>query len=260
MLPWCLHDTPQPWKHGRPPPWCLWIQERSTAGCGIMDAGYLFWRKYGGHGSEARRCEISLFCYFMTAMGCWQWREGTARNMESLFYDYFILSTQSIMECWFQSKAVSYFGWWIAYLGMDLWWLEDAKTLTAYFNLTLGVLVGEGLFLRGWADWCWVECLTGHTLESLDRSQLSQPGFGPLAAPEMVDNRTGPVRNHKIWAGFRMLKFCKMEILHHLNKQKIGITRLILKIQDSNFTCKPNFQSRTNHILTSMSKDHFFID
>ena len=23
MLPWCLHDTPRPWKCGRPPPWCF---------------------------------------------------------------------------------------------------------------------------------------------------------------------------------------------------------------------------------------------
>ena len=56
-------------------------------------------------------------------------------------------------------------------------------------------------------------------------------------------------------SGFQ--KFCKMEISHHLDKQKIDITRLILKIQDSNFTCKPNFYSRKNHILASRSKDHF---
>ena len=48
-----------------------------------------------------------------------------------------------------------------------------------------------------------------------------------------------------------------MEISHHLDIQKIDITRLILKIQDSNFTCKPNFYSRKYHILASRSKDHF---
>ena len=48
-----------------------------------------------------------------------------------------------------------------------------------------------------------------------------------------------------------------MEILHHLDKRKIDITRLILKIEDSNFTCKPNFNSRKNHILATRSKDHF---
>ena len=48
-----------------------------------------------------------------------------------------------------------------------------------------------------------------------------------------------------------------MDILHHLDKRKIDITRLILKIQVSNFTCKPNSYSRKNHILASRSKDHF---
>ena len=52
---------------------------------------------------------------------------------------------------------------------------------------------------------------------------------------------------------FTISKFCKIEI-----KRKIYITRLILKIQDSNFTCKPNFYSRKNHILALRSKDHFF--
>ena len=56
-------------------------------------------------------------------------------------------------------------------------------------------------------------------------------------------------------SGFQ--KNFKIEILHHLDKQKIDITRLILKIEDSNFTCKPNFYSRKNHILASRSKDHF---
>ena len=56
---------------------------------------------------------------------------------------------------------------------------------------------------------------------------------------------------------FRISKFCKIDISHHLDKRKIDITRLILKIQDSNFTCKPNFYSRKNHILASRSKDHF---
>ena len=43
-------------------------------------------------------------------------------------------------------------------------------------------------------------------------------------------------------SGFQ--KNFKIEISHHLDKQKIDITRLILKIEDSNFTCKPNFNSR----------------
>ena len=43
---------------------------------------------------------------------------------------------------------------------------------------------------------------------------------------------------------FSISKFCEIEILHRLDKQKINITRLILKIQDSNFTYKPNFHSR----------------
>ena len=59
---------------------------------------------------------------------------------------------------------------------------------------------------------------------------------------------------------FRNSKFYEMEISHHLDKRKIYVTCLILKIQDSNFTCKANFHSRTNYILTLMSKDHFFIE
>ena len=52
----------------------------------------------------------------------------------------------------------------------------------------------------------------------------------------------------------------KIEISHHLDKRKIDITRLILKIQDLNFTCKPNSYNRKIHILASRSKDHFLID
>ena len=40
---------------------------------------------------------------------------------------------------------------------------------------------------------------------------------------------------------FRISKNFKIEISHHLDKRKIDITRLILKIEDSNFTCKPIF-------------------
>ena len=42
-------------------------------------------------------------------------------------------------------------------------------------------------------------------------------------------------------SGFQ--NFFKYEISQHLGKQKIDITRLIFKIQDSNFTCKRNFYS-----------------
>ena len=56
-------------------------------------------------------------------------------------------------------------------------------------------------------------------------------------------------------SGFQ--KNFKIEISHHLDKRKIDITRLILKIEDSNFTCKPNFNSRKNHILATRSKDPF---
>ena len=56
-------------------------------------------------------------------------------------------------------------------------------------------------------------------------------------------------------SGFQ--KFFKIEILHHLDKREMDITRLILKIHDSNFTCKPNSYSRKNPILASRSKDHF---
>ena len=56
-------------------------------------------------------------------------------------------------------------------------------------------------------------------------------------------------------SGFQ--KNFRIEISHHLDKRKMDITRLILKIQYSNFTCKPNFYSRKYHILASRSKDHF---
>ena len=36
----------------------------------------------------------------------------------------------------------------------------------------------------------------------------------------------------------------KIEITHHIDKRKIDISRLILKIEDSNFTCMPNLNSR----------------
>ena len=40
-------------------------------------------------------------------------------------------------------------------------------------------------------------------------------------------------------------KFGKIEILHHLDEWKIAITSFILKIQDSNITCNPNFWRRS---------------
>ena len=49
-------------------------------------------------------------------------------------------------------------------------------------------------------------------------------------------------------SGFQ--KNFKIEISHHLEKRKMDITRLILKIQDSNFICKPI------STMTSKSKDH----
>ena len=55
----------------------------------------------------------------------------------------------------------------------------------------------------------------------------------------------------KIQRDFRISKFFKIEISHHLDKWKMDITRLILKIQDSNFTSKPNFYSRKYIILAS---------
>ena len=49
-----------------------------------------------------------------------------------------------------------------------------------------------------------------------------------------------------------------MGIPHHLDKRKIAITRLILKIQDTNLTCKSNFYSRKkNPIFGSRWKDSF---
>ena len=56
-------------------------------------------------------------------------------------------------------------------------------------------------------------------------------------------------------SGFQ--KNFRIEISHHLDKQKIYITQLIMKIEDSNFICKPNFKSRKNHILVTRLKDHF---
>ena len=57
-------------------------------------------------------------------------------------------------------------------------------------------------------------------------------------------------------SGFQ--KNLKIKISHHLDKQKMDKTRLILKIQDSKFTSKPNFYSRKNYFLASRSRDHFF--
>ena len=56
---------------------------------------------------------------------------------------------------------------------------------------------------------------------------------------------------------FRISKFCKIELSHHIDKQKLPITRLILKIQDSNVPGKANLHSRKNPILASKLKDHF---
>ena len=50
-------------------------------------------------------------------------------------------------------------------------------------------------------------------------------------------------RNLKFEKDFRISKKIEIEISHHLDKQS-RITRLILKKQDSNFTCKPNSYSR----------------
>ena len=65
------------------------------------------------------------------------------------------------------------------------------------------------------------------------------------------------LKSQNLRKNFKISKFCKIEISHHFNKRKIDITHLILKIEDSNFTCKPNFDSRKNHILATRSKDHF---
>ena len=67
-------------------------------------------------------------------------------------------------------------------------------------------------------------------------------------------------RNIKIWVRFQDLKFCNIEILHLLDKQKEYITQLILKKQDSNLTCKSDFYSRKNYILATRSKDQFLIN
>ena len=56
-------------------------------------------------------------------------------------------------------------------------------------------------------------------------------------------------------SGFQNL--FKYDISYHLGKQKIDITRLILKKEESNCTCKPNSNSRKNHIFATRSKDSF---
>ena len=43
-------------------------------------------------------------------------------------------------------------------------------------------------------------------------------------------------------SGFQ--KNFRIEISHHLDKRKMDITRLILKIQYSNFTCKPSIANQ----------------
>ena len=67
----------------------------------------------------------------------------------------------------------------------------------------------------------------------------------------------------KFEGDFRISKFLEIEISHHNDKRKMAITRLILKIQDWNFVCRPNFNSRTNHVLQlrlsdQLSKFSFF--
>ena len=67
--------------------------------------------------------------------------------------------------------------------------------------------------------------------------------------------------NLKIWSEISV--FCEIEISHHNDKRKMAITCLILKIQDWNFVCRPNFDSRTNHVLQlrlsdQVSKSSFF--
>ena len=54
--------------------------------------------------------------------------------------------------------------------------------------------------------------------------------------------RKKSARNLKVWPRFQVFKISQNS--HNIDKQKIDITRLILKIQDSNFTCKPNVHSR----------------
>ena len=62
----------------------------------------------------------------------------------------------------------------------------------------------RGGFWGGWADWCWVEGSTGHTLKSLDRSLLRNPGPDPLLLLRWWT--TGPDRevvktNHEVLSG-----------------------------------------------------------
>ena len=56
---------------------------------------------------------------------------------------------------------------------------------------------------------------------------------------------------------FKNSKFCEIEILHHIDKQKIAKTRFILNIQDWNFLCRPSFNSITNHVLQLRLSDQF---
>ena len=70
-------------------------------------------------------------------------------------------------------------------------------------------------------------------------------------------------QNLKTWARFQDFKILWIEISRHIDKQKIAITRLILKIEDWNFVFRPNFNSRTNHVLQlrlsdQLSKFSFF--
>ena len=51
----------------------------------------------------------------------------------------------------------------------------------------------------------------------------------------------------KIERDFRISEFCNFEISPNLD-----VARLILKLQDSFFTCKHNLIRRKNHILEAM--------
>ena len=91
------------------------------------------------------------------------------------------------------------------------------------------------------------------------------PGLHPPIGGRInLTRQKHPSRNFDCLLSFSKISgfqnFAKWRFCTNLTKWKIGVTRFILKIQDSNFTCKPNFHRRTNHIVTSMSKDHFFID
>ena len=58
-------------------------------------------------------------------------------------------------------------------------------------------------------------------------------------------------------------KFQKISGFQNFAKLRFCITmtkkKLILKMQGSNFTRKPNFSGRKNHILASRPKEHFVI-